>query len=126
VADLLPSALTVYASSALVVREFRKAEWTDKIAPVGDLRSATEDSDRWVGVVLPVSRKPKSTQSDAGATPADAQGDLDFRVSYVARVNIAGRFTWPGAIVESSSQFASTQHAPASQIGVAATERPGK
>jgi uncharacterized protein YfaS (alpha-2-macroglobulin family) len=116
-ADLLPSAVSAYAETALDGKEFKTPEWVKKIGPIGDLRSATIEPDRWVGIVLPDSRKPLPTEG-AAPTPTNSapDGNLDFRVAYVVRVNLAGRFAWPGTILEGSSQFATTRHSDASQI----------
>ena len=127
VADLLPSALSAYDASAVDVKPFSSADWLKRMAPVGDLRSARIDADRWVGVVLPVSRvAPDASKPDEASPPPPRAGPVDFRVSYFARVNLAGKFTWPGAILESSSQFTTTRHSEASQIRVLADQAPGK
>ena len=119
-ADLLPSAFTVVSGNVRDRKEFKTPDWTKKLEPIGDLRSiVTDDSDRWVALVVPQSRKtpPPDEQAGSEGVPAPAKPNaskgtadtnFDFRQAYLVRVNLAGRFVWPGLSMEGSTQFAST------------------
>lgn len=130
VADLLPSALKIAAPTVQDAKEFKTAEWIKKLGPIGDLRSIDSDPDRWVALVVPRSRQPPppeapdsqnpSAPPKPAATGATPDANVDFRQAYVARVNLGGRFLWPGVSIEASTQFATTYRSESSTFEVKA------
>jgi Bacterial alpha-2-macroglobulin MG3 domain/Bacterial Alpha-2-macroglobulin MG5 domain len=142
-ADLLPSALKVTLGTALCRRDVSLPSSVAALQAVGDLRTVESNPDRWMALVVPDSRHvsaPSESASDGqpstddqAAQPPEAKpgaadciarpttaGDIDFRQAYVARVNLAGRFIWPGVSIEASTKLTDTYHGDKLTLNVSA------
>jgi hypothetical protein len=146
-ADLLPSALRVTLGTALCRADVSLPLTLKKLERIGDLRAVDSNLDRWVALVVPDSRHEQPTPDQApqegGNEPpppaqplktkpaADCAGpptasDVDFRQAYVARVNVAGRFLWPGVSLEASTRLSDTYRGDSLTLNVAAPDLPLK
>lgn len=110
VADLLPSAFQVISNTfPLAGKGDLSATSLEKLVSRGDLRSIHTDADRWVGLIVPESRKTAEGASDqpsdkepAATQPvlAGAADRVEFRQAYLVRVNLSGKFTLPALSIE--------------------------
>jgi hypothetical protein len=146
VADLLPSALKIASETVLCRSDVATPSAVRKLRAVGDLRAIDTDADRWVALIVPSSRQaphdgegaanPQPNGEQAAPTPAVAADPcnglppegpaVDFREAYLARVNLAGQFVWPGVSVEATTRMADTWSAEATTVNVVLPERPPK
>jgi uncharacterized protein YfaS (alpha-2-macroglobulin family) len=114
-ADLLPSAFEIVSNNfPLTGKTTGASNPLEALAPAGDLRTVFTDTGRWIGLVVPESQRPKqeadlpsdsADQTSKGGTKASSLGSddaVEFRRAYVARVNLAGRFTLPAISIERS------------------------
>jgi uncharacterized protein YfaS (alpha-2-macroglobulin family) len=111
VVDLLPSTFQMISNAfPLKGKVDPSSTPLDTLASRGDLRSIHTDADRWVGLIVPESKK-DSGKDDADApseqkppiptlAQADQTDDVEFRQAYLVRVNFTGKFTLPALSIE--------------------------
>jgi uncharacterized protein YfaS (alpha-2-macroglobulin family) len=134
VVDLLPSTFQVISNTIpLKGKTDPSSTPLDTLASRGDLRSIHTDADRWVGLIVPESKK-ASAKDDTDAPPdkeptppALAQADpAEFRQAYLVHVNFTGKFALPALSIESTVPPIKTFFSDRSNIQVGFRESPVK
>jgi uncharacterized protein YfaS (alpha-2-macroglobulin family) len=134
VVDLLPSAFQVISNTILLKgKTDPSSTQLDTLASRGDLRSIQTDTDRWIGLIVPESKrasakKASDAPSDSEPAPAAlAQTDqVEFRQAYLVRVNFTGKFTMPALSIEATVPPIKTLFSDRLSIQVGFRESPVK
>jgi hypothetical protein len=120
-ADLLPSAFKVVSGDVLGRKGVKLSSALGQLQARGSLRSVDTEPDRWVALIVPVSRLNTETSTlpnDQPAQPISPGKGVEFRQGYLVRVNMAGRFTLPGISIEATTALAPTLRTEESAIEV--------
>jgi uncharacterized protein YfaS (alpha-2-macroglobulin family) len=135
VADLLPSSFQIVSDNAFTQPAFQGSGALSKLAPLGILRSAETNRDRWVALVIPESQRKAGSRDDdqseteeppantsPGQPPANTPtpNTIEFRQGYVVQVNAAGRFAFPATAIEATTAPIHTLGAQQSSFEVTA------
>jgi uncharacterized protein YfaS (alpha-2-macroglobulin family) len=136
VTDLLPSAFQVMSNTFPLAGKGDRSTQLEKLEARGDLRSIHTDGDRWVGLIIPESKK--ASTGDTSDQPSDKEpaptqpvlaGSADsaeFRQAYLVRVNFSGKFTLPALSIEPTVQPIKTFFSDRSSVRVEFGGPPGK
>ena len=130
VVDLLPSSFQILSNAVFRRKDLLRGA-LGELKPLGDLRSVETDSDRWVALIIPESRRPHDNKPvEQNATPpADASkqpAEIEFRQGYLVQINMAGRFTFPAASIEDTIPPVKTLRAPQSSIEIKFPDIPAR
>jgi hypothetical protein len=126
IADLLPSAFKVVSTTSPPQTDLPRNSPLGQLETRGDLRSIETDPDRWLALIIPESRRVQREQNtpegeqilvDQKLRPTPSDG-VEFRQSYVVRVNIGGQFTLPAASLETIGSPTRTLRTDQSRIEV--------
>jgi uncharacterized protein YfaS (alpha-2-macroglobulin family) len=121
IADLLPSAFKVVSGDVLGRKGVRLSGALGQLQAQGSLRSVDTEPDRWVALVVPVSRldtESAKLPNDQPAQQISPGNRTEFRQGYLVRVNMAGHFTLPGTAIEATTTLAPTLRTEESVIEV--------
>jgi alpha-2-macroglobulin len=134
VTDLLPSAFQVMLNTFPLTGKGTSP--LEKLEARGDLRSIHTDGDRWVGLIVPESKKASTEDasdqaSDKEPAPtqpvlAGAADSAEFRQAYLVRVNFSGKFTLPALSIEPTVPPIKTFFSDRSSVQVEFGGPPGK